>query len=66
MSQREIPLLLADDSSIIICIFPNLQNVNILGKKYADISHFISDDVPCCSLAPLPSLIWIIDIWLLA
>lgn len=33
MSQREIPLLLADDSSVIICIFPNLQNVNILEKK---------------------------------
>lgn len=33
MSQREIPLLLADDSSIIICIFPNLQDVNILGGK---------------------------------
>lgn len=29
MSQREIPLLLADDSGIIIYIFPNLQNVNI-------------------------------------
>lgn len=33
MSQRKIPLLLADDSSIIIYIFPNLQNVNILGGK---------------------------------
>lgn len=33
MNQREIPLLLADDSSVIICIFPNLQNVNILGKN---------------------------------
>jgi len=33
MSQRDIPLLLADDISGIICIFPNLQNVNILEKK---------------------------------
>lgn len=33
MSQRETPLLLADDSSIIICVFPNLQNVNILGER---------------------------------
>lgn len=55
MSQRETPLLLADDSSIIICIFPNLQNVNILGgKKNADLSHFVSDEVPCGSLAPPP------------
>lgn len=30
MSQREMPLLLAGDSSIIICIFPNLRNVYIL------------------------------------
>lgn len=56
MSQREIPLLLADDSSVIICIFPNLQNVNILEKKNADISHFIPDEVPCCSLALHPLL----------
>lgn len=55
MSQREIPLLLADDCSVIICIFLNLQNVNILEKKYADISHFIPDEVPCRSLAPPPS-----------
>lgn len=53
MSQRETPLLLADDSSIIIYIFPNLQNVNILGEgKNADISHFIPDEVPCHRLAP--------------
>lgn len=65
MSQREIPMLLADDSSVIICIFPNLQNVNILEKKYADISHFIPDELPCPSLAPPASSIWIIDIWLL-
>lgn len=55
MSQREIPLLLADDSSVIICIFLNLQNVNIL-EKNADISYFIPDEVPCCSLAPHPPL----------
>lgn len=54
MSQRETPLLLADDSSVIIYIFPNLQNVNILGGKNADISHFIPDEVSCHWLAPPP------------
>lgn len=39
MSQRETPLLLADDSSIIIWIFPNLQNVNILGGKKMQTFH---------------------------
>lgn len=39
MSQRETPLLWADDSSVIICIFPNLQNVNILGKKNMQTFH---------------------------
>lgn len=56
MSQRETPMLLAGGSSSIICIFPNLQNVNILGKKYADISHFIPDETPCHSLAPCSPL----------
>lgn len=39
MSQREIPLLLADDCSVIICIFLNLQNVNILEKKNMQTFH---------------------------
>ena len=56
MSQRETPMLLAGGSSSIICIFPNLQNVNILGKKYADISHLIHDEAPCHSLAPCSPL----------
>ena len=56
MSQRETPMLLAGGSSSIICIFPNLQNVNILGKKYAEISHFIPDEAPCHSLAPCSPL----------
>lgn len=39
MSQRETPSLLADDSSIIIYIFPNLQNVNILGEGKMQTFH---------------------------
>lgn len=55
MSQREMLMLLAGGSNS-ICIFPNLQNVNILGEKYADISHFIPDEAPCHSLAPCSPL----------
>ena len=33
MSQRETPSFLADGSSLVICIFPNLRNVNILGEN---------------------------------
>lgn len=33
MSQRETPSFLADGSSLIICVFPNLRNANILGKN---------------------------------
>lgn len=43
MNQRETQQLSADDSSIVICIFPNLQNANILVEN-ADISHFTPDE----------------------
>lgn len=33
MSQRETPSILADGSSLIICVFPNLRNADILGKN---------------------------------
>lgn len=65
MNQREIPLLLADDSSVIICIFPNLQNVNTLEKKKCRHFTFHSWWGSLSFPHTPPSSIWIIDIWLL-